>query len=799
MAHLDLPTGVVTLMFTDIDSSTRLLHELGPQEYAAVLAQHRSIVREAVARHGGVEVDTQGDAFLVAFSSPTAAIDAAIEAQRSLEPTPVRIRIGVHTGSPHVTGEGYVGDVVHLGARVAAAAHGGQVLLTKATVDAAGHAELTDLGEHRVKDFESPVWIYQVGAGRFPPLKTISNTNLPRPASSFVGREREVREIVALLRNGARLLTLTGPGGTGKTRLSVEAASALVPDFKAGVFWIPLASLRDHTLVGETIARTLGAKDALAHHIGEREMLLVVDNLEQVIEAAPEMATLVESCPNLRMLATSRELLRVRGEVEYAVPPLTDHEAIQLFSARSGHAADEAVAALCLRLDNLPLAVELAAARASVLTPHQILERLAARLDLLKGGRDAVPRHQTLRATIEWSHDLLTGDERTLFARLAVFAGGSTLEAAEKVADADLDTLQSLVERSLVRHSDGRFWMLQTIRDYALERLAESNETNGLRHRHADYFLSAAEEVEDHLLAAARDPWHDRTELDHENFRAALDFYETSGDTQSALRIAGAIAEFWDERGHHREALRRYDRLLAADTRPTAARAKALDGASMIASKTAEMGQALEWAEAALALYRDLGDDHGVAISLWGIGFIRQELGETEHAKELLADAVQRLEGLGDDVSAMWAMRGLADTYLSTGDIEGAISVLERASAMARAVGDAALEAATLGALGGIAAQQGRDIDSLGFAQQSLTAVTGTGDRLIHRSVVCQAAEVLARTGDVALAATILGYADAQADDVGTREPWVERMNDETIEIIRSSLDDFGVLGCPPQ
>ena len=404
----DLPTGTVTFLFTDVEGSTKLLHELGAEAYAEALAEHRQVIREAFVSHGGVEVDTQGDAFFVAFPTAPGALEAAQDAREALAQGLIRVRMGLHTGTPYLAEEGYVGDDVHLAARVAASAHGGQIVLSQATRAFLDERfVLSDLGEHRLKDFAEPVWIFQLGADRFPPLKTISNTNLPRPASSFVGREREVEEVVALLRDGARLLTLTGPGGSGKTRLAIEAAAELVPEFKAGVFWVGLAPLRDPALVTDTIAQTLGAKDGLADHIGERELLLLLDNLEQVVDAAPELSSLVEACPNLRLLVTSRELLRVRGEVEYPVLPLAEPEAVGLFCARAGAEPDPTVHELCRALDNLPLALELAAARASVLSPKQILERLSGRLDLLKGGRDADPRQQTLRATIEWSYELL--------------------------------------------------------------------------------------------------------------------------------------------------------------------------------------------------------------------------------------------------------------------------------------------------------------------------------------------------------------------------------------------------------
>ena len=312
----DLPSGTVTLLFTDVEGSTRLLHELGPEAYGEALQEHRRVLRGVFARHEGREVDTQGDAFFVAFPTADGAVAAARDAQLELAGGPVAVRMGLHTGTPHVTEEGYVGADVHLGARVAAAGHGGQVLVSAATRDLV-ELELIYLGEHRLKDFEQPVPIFQLGDRRFPPLKTIASTNLPRPASSFLGREREVADVVALVREGRRLVALTGPGGTGKTRLAIEAATELVGEFSAGVFWVPLAPIRDPRLVVETVGQTLGAANGLAAHVGERELLLVLDNFEQVVEAAPELSSLLESCPNLRLLVTSRELLRVRGEDEY--------------------------------------------------------------------------------------------------------------------------------------------------------------------------------------------------------------------------------------------------------------------------------------------------------------------------------------------------------------------------------------------------------------------------------------------------------------------------------------------------
>src|SRR5436309_5725489 len=609
-----LPSATVTFLFTDVEGSTRLLHELGAEAYAEALAEHRLVLRKVFAAEGGVEVDTQGDAFFYVFADARAGVAAAAAANVALEPGLIRIRMGLHTGEALLTGEGYVGEDVHLGARIAAAGHGGQVLFSAAT-RALLDGGVTDLGEHRLKDFADPVAIFQLGEERFPPLKTISNTNLPRPTSSFVGREREKAELAELVREH-RLVTLSGPGGSGKTRLSIEAASELVGEFKAGVFWIGLAALRDPTLVLETVGQTLGAKDGLAGHIGERELLLLLDNLEQVIEVAPELASLVEVCPNLHLLGTSRELLRVRGEVEYPVRPLAEPEAVTLFCERSGLDPDETTAELCLRLDNLPLAVELAAARTGVLTPPQILDRLAQRLDLLKGGRDAEARQHTLRATIEWSHDLLADDEKQLFARLAVFSGGCSLDAAEAVTGADLDTLQSLIDKSLVRHTEPRFWMRETIRESALEPLGDSDDADAIARRHAEWFLALAEEAEPFLKGAEQRVWLERLEDEHDNLRTSLDWFFDHGHVDGAARLAGPLWLFWYMHGHVTEARRWLRRALdAAPDEPSEARAKLLYGAGYLAAEQSDSEEALALLEASLAYARESGATAAAAIA----------------------------------------------------------------------------------------------------------------------------------------------------------------------------------------
>ena len=438
------------------------------------LVEHRRVLRDAFACHGGVEVDTQGDAFFVAFATAAGALEAARAAQSALS---LPVRMGVHTGAPLLAEEGYVGADVHRAARIAAAGHGGQVLVSASTAALVDRDELRDLGEHRLKDLSAPERIFQLGDGDFPPLKTLYRTNLPIPATPFLGREHELAAVRALLaRDDARLLTLTGAGGSGKTRLALQAAGDAAEAYPDGVWWVPLAPLADPADVGATAARALGGGGTLPELVDGRRLLLVLDNFEHVIGAAPEVAAVLAECPHADVLVTSRERLRVQGEQVYPVPVLERGEARALFVARARAAQpdfepDERVDELCDRLDDLPLALELAAARTSLLTTAQLLERLGGRLDLLRGGRDADTRQQTLRATIDWSYELLELEEQRLLAALSVFRGGWTLEAAERVCDADVELLQSLVDKSLVRRwESGRFGMLETIREFAAER-----------------------------------------------------------------------------------------------------------------------------------------------------------------------------------------------------------------------------------------------------------------------------------------------------------------------------------------
>jgi predicted ATPase len=799
----ELPTGTVTFLFTDVERSTQLLLSLGAENYAEALAEHRSVIRAACAREGGVEVDTQGDAFFFAFGSAPGAISAAAAFTEELASGPIQVRVGLHTGTPLVTAEGYVGNDVHLAARVAATSHGGQVVLSYATA-AIIEPELVDLGEHRLKDIEKAVPLFQLGAGSFPPLKTISNTNLPRPASSFLGREVELQEVLAKIEAGARLVTLSGSGGTGKTRLAIEAAGSLVPSYKAGVFWVGLASLRDPALVTETIAQTLGAKDSLAEHISERELLLLLDNLEQVVECAPELSELLQSCPNLTLLVTSRELLRIQGEVEYPVPPLAEPEAVTLFCERSQLDPSDEIAVLCARLDSLPLAVELAAARTKAMSPAEILERLASRLDLFKGGRDADPRQATLRTTIEWSYDLLNGQEQQLFARLSVFHGGCTLEAAEEVVGADVDGLQSLVDKNLVRRSGGRFWMLETIRELAREQFDASGEAEAIGQRHAEWFLAVAERAEPFLKGAEQPAWLQRLEDDHDNLRQSLDWLLAHDEAELAGRLAAALWLFWWMHGHFSEARRWLRRALEAGSdEPSETRAKLLDGAGYLAFEqsddeavglleaslscarevcatsttafaAAHLGGVLAWAgrggsdvQAALAvgdeavrLARQTGDDYVLAVALNNLGAIHDLLGDTERVAAYLEESLELRRRLGDMSGLALSLYNLADGALRKGDAGRAAALYSEAAEIASAIGDKRHLCFAYGGLASVAHRERRWEDAETHARASLRLAKEIGDKRAMMEAIFCLAGIAAATGDPARAARLAAAAE---------------------------------------
>ena len=682
----ELPSGTVTFLFTDVEGSTRLLHELGAEGYADRLADHRRIIRQASADEGGVEVDTQGDAFFVAFPQAERAARAADAITKSLADGPMRVRIGLHTGQPLLGEEGYVGEDVHLGARIAAAGHGGQVLVSRATRDAIGDAlAVTDLGEHRLKDIGHAVAIFQLGTDPFPPLKTISNTNLPHPTDSFVGRESELAEIATRVRSGSRLVSLIGPGGTGKTRLAIEAASSLLTEFKAGVFWVDLSPVRDPDAVAAAVAATLTTEQDLEAFIGEREMLLALDNLEQVIEAAPWIASLVRACPNLAVIATSRERLRVQGESLVDVPPLEGADSGQLFADRAGMDRSSEIDELCARLEHLPLAVELAAARTAALTPRQILDRLGQRLDLLKGGRDADPRQRTLRATIDWSHGLLDPEEQRLFRCLAVFAGGTTLEGIEAVCDGDLDTIESLIDKSLVRLVTGRYTMLETVREYAAEQLASSGEAQDLRARHAGYVrdLMAARVPE--LDAGADNEVGPLLAAEFANLQAAFAWLVASGDAAGAAGFLDTVWRFLSQfLSRNRVGLAMCEAVLSMPALTEADRAMVLHREGNFAVQLAERDRARQaWADAA-ALAQRIGDPSREANAIGNLSLITAD--PTEAVR--LFERALALAPPQDERASYKAQWNLAGLKRQAGDTAAADAITAEFLAWATRVGD---------------------------------------------------------------------------------------------------------------
>jgi predicted ATPase/class 3 adenylate cyclase len=764
----ELPRGTVTFLFTDVEGSTRLLDELGAAAYAEALAEHRRVIREACAEHGGVEVDTQGDAFFFAFGTAPEALDAARELTDALRTGPLLVRTGLHTGTPLVTDEGYVGPDVHRAARIAAAGHGGQIVVSSSTAALLTGDGLRDLGEHRFKDLAAPERVFQLGDGDFPALSSLYRTNLPVPATPFLGRERELDEVLGLLtREDLRVLTLTGPGGTGKTRLAIQAAAESSEQYPDGVWWVPLASLRDAAAVPTQIEHALGATVELTAHIGDKRLLLLLDNVEHLLDAVPGIATLLSACPNAEVLATSRELLQLHGEHAYAVPTLTDEDGQDLFTSRALAVAGEvgangAVEELCRRLDNLPLALELAAARTRHLSPEQLLERLAQRLDLLKAGRDADPRQQTLRATIQWSYELLEEDESRLFARLSVFAGGCTLEAAEAVCAADLETLSSLFDKSLVRRTGDRFWMLETIREFAAERFEGSGETDEIRRRHALYFLGIA--VSSGLSAdSALQQRHHLVIPERDNMRAALAWALEAGAHEIGLQLVVELENFWATALPH-EGLQWPEAFLeaAGDDAPADLRARALrvqGGMNHIAGNTA---RAVELWEASLAIYRSLGDERGVAIMLHRLSTPAARMGDWPRAKALAEESLAGHRRVGWRKGEPQALSMLAEVARNEGDLEHALELLEESAAIAEEVGFHWWRAGALANSAAVSLELGRTADASRHVQKALTISSAMKDRAAVLYELAILAETAAVDGDRRGAGVLWGAAEAE-------------------------------------
>jgi predicted ATPase len=732
----ELPTGTVTFSFTDVEGSTRLLHELGAELYGEALAEHRHLLREAFAAHGGVEVDTQGDAFFVAFARASDAAAAADRAQASLAHTPIRVRVGLHTGEAELSDEGYVGMDVHLGARIAAAGHGGQVLASEQTARLLGNAQLRDLGLHRLKDV-GEVRVYQVGTGDFPPLATLHQLHLPTPASPLVGRMKELVDVARLLTaERARVVTLTGPGGTGKTRFSIAAAEESLDAFSGGVWFVDLSPVRDPALVVDAIGSSLDAQVAVREHIGDRELLLVLDNLEQVVDAAGDIADLVGTCPALQLLCTSREPLRIAAEREYRLKPLPESPAIELLRQRVRSAVSSAevnydvAAAICERLDRLPLAIELAAARVRVFEPAALLERLERRLPLLTSrSRDLPARQRTLHDTIAWSYELLDGDEQQVFRRFAVFAGGATLAAVEGVCEGDADLVEALVDKSLLRRRGDRFVMLETIREFAAERLEESDEAGAVRRRHAQYLLDLA--LPANLTATADGPMDHRTvDAELQNVRAALDWALETGELELGLRLAIAVEQSWVTQ-NPREGYQRTAAFLERGG-GTVQGILLADALRVCAGCTYVVGEhelGTEFIERSLEEYRRLGDEVGIGHMLMRVAVEATRVGDNERAMALANESLERCARAGYRRGEPQALLVLANVAFNEGRLDTALQHLRRSAQLSHEIGFTWWEAAMLGGVAEGELGLGLVAEAAASARQALAVARSIGDR----------------------------------------------------------------------
>jgi predicted ATPase len=814
----ELPRGTVSFLFTDIEESTALW-ERDRGTMAAAVQRHIQLLRSAIASHDGVHFKTVGDAVQAAFPTAPQAVAAALAAQRALlaedwgEIGDVRVRMALHAGEAEPDQRGdYLSAPLNRLSRLLATGHGGQILLTQTVQQLTRGilppgAELRDMGEHQLRDLLDPEHVYQLLhpdiPDEFPPLQALESrpNNLPRQPTPFLGREQQVAGVVDLLRrDDVQLVTLIGPGGTGKTRLALQAAAEILEDFADGVYFVDLAPLIDPELVPGTVAAALGVREEAGSRVHERlrdvlspkKLLLVLDNFERLTKSANLVSELLVACPGLKVLATSRVPLHVRAEQLYPVPPLTlpdpaessdtgaiaHSEAVQLFVERAQAAKPDfaltspnapVVAEIVRRLDGLPLAIELAAARVRLLPPAALLQRLESRLTLLTGGpRDAPIRQRTLRDEITWSYDLLSADEQGLFRRLAAFVGGFTLAAAEAVTgcDGEFDVfagLASLVESSLVRQDehDGepRFGMLETIREYGLERLVDSGEEPTVRKSLATYFLVFAQAAEPESKGLNQLAWLERLETEHANFRAVLG-WALEHDAETALRLAGALWWFWRYRAHFTEGRSWLERALARSPHGTTRdRAKALRGAGVLARQQSDYRQAAVLLNEALARYRDLGDAHGVADSLDGLGNVVLEQGDLVQAERFFDEALSLWRALKDTYGIAGALDNLGSAAQDRGQLQRAMALREESLALYRTLGDEWNVARLLNNLGYAVSEAG-DLDRAApLLEEALTIWGNMGDKHGVAYVLENQGSVAQGRGELERAATLLEQA----------------------------------------
>jgi predicted ATPase/class 3 adenylate cyclase len=830
--RVGLPTGTVTFLFTDIEGSTNLARMLG-ERWAEVVDDHHDILQTAIRNHGGIDISTEGDAFFAVFTSAVDAIAACARAQRGLAdhewPTdgPVRVRMGLHTGEGRLGGKDYVGLDVHRAARIAAASHGGQVLVSEATRTLAvdklpDRLTLRDLGAHRLKDFDEPQHVYQLVIAdlpdEFPPIRSLEiPTNLPVRLTTFVGREREVANIAQLL-DSTRLVTLTGPGGTGKTRLALKVASDILDRFRDGVFFVDLAPITDPALVPSAILTTVGSRggagprtelERLQIELRDREILLVLDNFEQVIDAAPAVGVIMAAARGIRILATSRSPLRLESEREARVTPLdlpptaervvpddlSRFAAVALFAERAraidpGFTIEEGnagvVVEICRRLDGLPLAIELAASRLRVLSPAALLERLVRVLPMLSGGpRDLPDRQRTLRDTIDWSYRLLRPTVASFFERLCVFAGGFTIPAAESVCDPGgaleigvLEAIEALLDASLLRRSEAmggpdRFEMLQTIREYGLEQFQRSGEAEEVERRHAFHFLELAETSEPGLRGPDLERLMGTLHVDHDNLRAALTWALQSDQGDVALRLVSALWRFWHLHGDLASGRRWAEQALAL---PSAAvrsrvRAKALLAAGSLAYWQLDKPAMSTWYGDGLAMFEDLEDEAGIAEAriddAFGLGIV----GRLEEAVEMLLSAEALFEKLGDRRAVADSRFGLAVMHRLRGDIVLARETGEEALSIHREVGDLFGLIGSLYVVGTTAAQLGDMATARAHFMETLAIEEAFGERTGIALSLDNLADMEISQGNAVRAMRLAGASETIKDGVGGQAP----------------------------
>jgi predicted ATPase/class 3 adenylate cyclase len=844
-----LPAGTVTLLFADMEGSTRALEQLGDR-YTHLLDTYRRVLGGSFAAGGGREVDLQGDQIFVAFPRARDAVLAAVAAQLALasqewpEGAVVRARIGLHTGEPLLTPAGYVGMDVHSAARICAVAWGGQILISQTTRDLVGDdlpegIGLRDLGAHRLKDLTHPQRLYQVDAsglaGDFPPLRSLDvlRHNLPIQLTSFIGREGEKAEVMALLAR-TRVLTLTGAGGAGKTRLALQVAVDVIEEFADGVWLADFTPISDPALVPQTLALAVGLREyggrpiveVLGDHLRHRQALLILDNCEHLVESAAELVTaLLRTCPRVRVLATSRERLGVPGEVGWPVPPLSlpdprarppieslpAYEAVQLFLERAAAAAPsfaltpqnaEAVAAICHRLDGIPLAVELAAARVAALSPQQIAARLDDRFRLLRGSSRKEDRHQTLWATLDWSYDLLTNEERACFRRVAVFGGSFSLEAAEAVGPDGvidrsdvLDLITRLVDKSLItveRDAKGevRYRILETIREYGRARLRQEDDEDAALARHLTFFQELVDQTETAFQGPEEAAALDRIEREHDNIRGALEFGIAS-DSGPALALAASLSRFWHVRGHISEGVRWLDQTLArsGDAAP-ADRAKALALRGYLAALQGEYGKAQGFLDQSLALSRAAGDRRGVATALEALGNVAAMAGDFAAARSHTEESLEIFRDLEDVQHVHFILADLGHTIWHGGDLEDAQGVLEDL-----------LRTATLGAqsrlmalwtLGLIARDRRDHVGARRFFGEAMAVGRATGE-IRYTAHLLEAFAWLDAEEDPRRAALLLGAAEALRERINYPLPRSHREDyDRPAAIVIRAIGEAG-------